>query len=235
MSYNPNRISDNHLEQQTRSTQDLNFDGAAIQQRYNPQPSTVGYGDMANIANLQICPPNPLVPQLQSFHGDIASNELDPFIFDLLKKPQERLFLLKVELEIEEFIKNTERFRLGFPSTNSYQRLMIHRLAPYYKLNHFHDGLRKGVYVCKTDSTQMPETRLTNVDISEKTEESPSNPTIQPQFKIMRRSTGSGSVSPRSTEDSKNNTERKNMTLEERKTAYEEARARIFQGIEENP
>ncbi|KAG1458396.1 hypothetical protein G6F56_006405 [Rhizopus delemar] len=116
---------------------------------------------------------------------------------------------------------------------NSYQRLMIHKLAPYYKLNHFHDGMRKGVYVCKTDITALPEIRLLNIDVSEKTEEPLQNPTPPPQFKIMRRSTGSGSVSPRSTDDSKNNTERKNMTLEERKTAYEEARARIFQGVEE--
>lgn len=54
----------------------------------------------------------------------------------------------------------------------------------------------------------------------------------------MRRTTGSGSVSPRSLlsageEQAKNMIDRKNMTLEERKTAYEEARARIFQDLEE--
>lgn len=87
-----------------------------------------------------------------------------------------------------------------------------------------------------------PEVRLLNIDVSEKTEEQQAQPTPMPapQFKIMRRSAGSGSISPRSAssageDQSKNNAiDRKNMTLEERKTAYEEARARIFQGLEEN-
>lgn len=55
-----------------------------------------------------------------------------------------------------------------------------------------------------------------------------------PQFKIMRREPGSSGSSPRSANNANDSEEqakldRKNMTYEERKTAYEEARARIFQ------
>jgi hypothetical protein len=53
--------------------------------------------------------------------------------------------------------------------------------------------------------------------------------TTPPQFKIMRRSAGSSPNSRNSGQDQK--ADRKNLTLEERKTAYEEARARIFQDM----
>ncbi|EIE82770.1 hypothetical protein RO3G_07475 [Rhizopus delemar RA 99-880] len=94
-------------------------------------------------------------PALQPFNDAIVPTEPDEFILDLLKKPQERLFLLKLELDLEEFIKDKRRFRLDFSNMNSYQRLMIHKLAPYYKLNHFHDSLTRGVYVCKTVITEL--------------------------------------------------------------------------------
>ncbi|KAG0736621.1 hypothetical protein G6F57_001756 [Rhizopus arrhizus] len=216
MSYNNYQYDNNHSQQQTSSHFALN-----------------------NYNQCDIYYPSILTPALQPFNDPIVPTEPDEFILDLLKKPQERLFLLKLELDIEEFIKDKRRFRLDFPNMNSYQRLMIHKLASYYKLNHFHDGLTRGVYVCKTVITEFPLVRLLDIDMSEKTEgrEQP-NSSSMPQFKIMRRSTGPGSTSSRSSssageDKSKNGTaDRKNMTLEERQTAYEKARARIFQDLE---
>ncbi|KAI8378923.1 single-stranded nucleic acid binding R3H [Blakeslea trispora] len=92
---------------------------------------------------------------IQEFNDPVVPTEPDQFIIDLLKKPQERLFLLKLELEFEAFIKDSSKLRLDLPNMNSYQRLMIHKLAPYYKLNHYHDAMRKGVYVCKTNRTEL--------------------------------------------------------------------------------
>ncbi|KAG0750062.1 hypothetical protein G6F16_001784 [Rhizopus arrhizus] len=255
MSNNYNRNDNEYPQQQQQQQQPrpsyiLNpYSSVPVNHQHNfYYPSTVNNGNSAYVFDPQnyhpIIQQPSAVPQpcLQKFNDEVIPNEPDEFILDLLKKPQERLFLLKLELEFETFIKDKQRFRLDFPSMNSYQRLMIHRLAPYYKLNHFHDGMRKGVYVCKTDITELPEIRLLNIDVSEKTEEQQTQPAPMPapQFKIMRRSAGSGSISPRSAssageDQSKNNAiDRKNMTLEERKTAYEEARARIFQGLEEN-
>ncbi|KAI8996806.1 single-stranded nucleic acid binding R3H [Pilobolus umbonatus] len=94
-------------------------------------------------------------PTLQQFTDEVIQTEPDEFIIDLLKKPQERLFLLKLEMEIEGFIKDEQRLRFDFPGMNSYQRLMVHKLAPYYKLNHYHDAMRKAVYVCKTVVTEL--------------------------------------------------------------------------------
>lgn len=47
------------------------------------------------------------------------------------------------------------KLRLDLPGMNSYQRLMVHKLAPYYKLNHYHDAMKKSVYVCKTFITEL--------------------------------------------------------------------------------
>lgn len=195
-------------------------------------------------------------PSLQPFNDPIVPTEPDEFIVDLLRKPQERLFLLKLELELEAFIKEKEKLRLDLPCMNSYQRLMVHKLAPYYKLNHYHDAMRKAVYVCRTFITELPTVRLQDVRLDDinndasnrenndsnssnsnsgqQGEDSNSSSTAQPtpQFKIMRRSAGSSPSSRNATTEDASKETRKNMTFEERKTAYEEARARIFQDLE---
>ncbi|KAI8364860.1 single-stranded nucleic acid binding R3H [Choanephora cucurbitarum] len=175
-------------------------------------------------------------PTIQEFNDPVVPTEPDQFIIDLLKKPQERLFLLKLELEFEGFIKDSSKLRLDLPNMNSYQRLMVHKLAPYYKLNHYHNAMRKGVYVCKTTITELPSIRLLDIDTNPETEaDKPNANDPQPQFKIMRRSAGSNSPSSRNSSNTGEDSfkaDRKNMTLEERRTAYEEARARIFQDLE---
>ena len=86
-------------------------------------------------------------------------------------------------------------------------------------------------------SSNSPVVRF--ADLIEKEEE----PVITtPKFQIMRRlSSGrkhrNGDVFPADSNlssDSKSALDRKQMTLEERKVAYEEARARIFQDFESN-
>lgn len=47
-------------------------------------------------------------PSLQQFSDPVVPTEPDEFIIDLLRKPQQRLFLLKLELEIEAFIKDEQ-------------------------------------------------------------------------------------------------------------------------------
>ncbi|KAI9019198.1 single-stranded nucleic acid binding R3H [Phycomyces nitens] len=85
----------------------------------------------------------------------VESQELDEFIFELLKKPQERIFLLKLENDLEAFINNYQMYRLDLPQMNSYQRRMVHKVAPYFKLSHFHDPNRKSVYLCKNQYTEL--------------------------------------------------------------------------------
>ncbi|KAG0168307.1 R3H domain-containing protein 1 [Apophysomyces sp. BC1034] len=147
-----------------------------------------------------------------------TSNELDEFILGLLKKPQERIFLLKLEQDLEAFINNYQLYRLDLPQMNSYQRLMVHKVAPYFKLSHFYDPNRQSVFLCKNPYTELPSVRFP--DLVEQDQESEETP----KFRIMRRSPlpHAHGAKRLAQED------RKPMTYEERKAAYEEARARIF-------
>ncbi|KAI9264187.1 single-stranded nucleic acid binding R3H [Phascolomyces articulosus] len=93
-------------------------------------------------------------PQQESESNE-ANNTLDTFILSLLKKPQERIFLLKLEKDLEDFINNHQVYRLDLPQMNSYQRLMVHKVAPYFKLSHFAEPVRKSVFLCKNAQTAM--------------------------------------------------------------------------------
>lgn len=190
-------------------------------------------------------PPPYLQQQQQQLMADDSefSDELDPFIVDVLKKQQERIFLLKLEKELEAFISNPQLYRLDLPQMNSYQRLLVHKVAPYFKLSHFYEPMRKSVTLCKNPKTAIPETSFAQL-VEPETKEQPDS---APKFKIMRRrsqdksSNGNGprgrhspmSSSSSGTATSKDGVDRKNMTYEERKAAYEEARARIFKDLEE--
>ncbi|KAI9302704.1 single-stranded nucleic acid binding R3H [Cunninghamella echinulata] len=80
---------------------------------------------------------------------------LDEFIIELLSKPAERLFLLKLEQDLIQFVKNHQMYRLDLPGMNSYQRLMIHKVAPYFNLSHFYDPARQAIFLCKNPYTDV--------------------------------------------------------------------------------
>ena len=46
-------------------------------------------------------------------------------------------------------------YRLDLPQMNSYQRLMVHKVAPYFNLSHFAEPIRKSVFLCKNPRTAM--------------------------------------------------------------------------------
>jgi hypothetical protein len=87
----------------------------------------------------------------------------------------------------------------------------------------------------KEDSSNINDTNTNtpNNELTASAEENTLNTEPPPQFKIMRRSAGSSPSNSNNSKDNKDDPQsRKNMTFEERKSAYEEARARIFQNLE---
>lgn len=83
----------------------------------NPQPSFYNAGGNThnNLNNAIMNEPSVYYQQtqtyqphatMQQFNDPVVPTEPDEFILDLLRKPQERLFLLKLELEVEAFIKD---------------------------------------------------------------------------------------------------------------------------------
>lgn len=86
----------------------------AMQNRAYQQPIILSPSSMGQQSTPLQQPPLPPPPhylqQQQQLMGDESefSDELDPFIVDVLKKQQERIFLLKLEKELEAFINNSQ-------------------------------------------------------------------------------------------------------------------------------
>ncbi|CAB4379057.1 unnamed protein product [Rhizophagus irregularis] len=170
-----------------------------------------------------------LTPEQAAHLGEIDFNTgLDGFLLAALKNQKDRLFLLKLDQEMERFIKEKNRTRLEFPPMNSYQRLIVHRVAQYFKLSHVVDTSGKAVVLYKSAETQIPILRFS--DLLEQEEEKP-----EKSVKIMRRQQTHPQGQLRSTGDSDSNSEgeRKILTIEEREAAYQKARARIFKDLEQ--
>ncbi|BGP59314.1 hypothetical protein NBRC10512v2_000608 [Rhodotorula toruloides] len=70
--------------------------------------------------------------------GDDEQPPLDKVLRDGLQNPRDRLLLLRAEVEMERFVANSSVTRLPLapphfqPGLNSYQRLLIHRLADMF-------------------------------------------------------------------------------------------------------
>ncbi|CAG8450738.1 5772_t:CDS:2 [Funneliformis caledonium] len=169
-----------------------------------------------------------LTPEQAAHLGEIDFNTgLDGFLLAALKNPKDRLFLLKLDREMERFIKEKNRTRLEFPPMNSYQRLIVHRVAQYFKLSHVVDTSGKAVVLYKSAETQIPILRFS--DLLEQEEEKP-----EKSVKIMRRQQSHPQGQLRSGDsDSNSEGERKLLTIEEREAAYQKARARIFKDLEQ--
>ncbi|KDQ61389.1 hypothetical protein JAAARDRAFT_30816 [Jaapia argillacea MUCL 33604] len=177
-----------------------------------------------------------------------SSTDADPSIVEALRS-KDRLFVLKLGEQMERLLMERLPQIDVLPST-SYQRLLVHRCAAYYKLRPENDPTSKGLIVTATIESKVPCRRLCDLV--------PVEPPPQPAFKIMRRAsrerfrskphsqagsvTGddadfsdieaseNGSLGGRS---NMTGTSKKHMTIEEREAAYNEARSRIFMDFEE--
>ncbi|KAI8049560.1 single-stranded nucleic acid binding R3H [Syncephalis plumigaleata] len=72
---------------------------------------------------------------------------MDAFLLTALNNPRDRIFLLKLDKDMEQFILDTSRTRLEFPPLNSYQRLIIHKVAAYFNISHSVEPNKKSVVI----------------------------------------------------------------------------------------
>eukprot|EP00029_Vermamoeba_vermiformis_P008003 TRINITY_DN3623_c0_g3_i1.p1 TRINITY_DN3623_c0_g3~~TRINITY_DN3623_c0_g3_i1.p1 ORF type:complete len:523 (+),score=157.12 TRINITY_DN3623_c0_g3_i1:81-1649(+) len=61
---------------------------------------------------------------------------LDEFLMTALRSVKDRPALLKIELEIERFVQDTSQSHVTFPPMSSYHRLMVHKAAHHWGLQH---------------------------------------------------------------------------------------------------
>ncbi|XP_044239207.1 cAMP-regulated phosphoprotein 21 isoform X9 [Ursus americanus] len=156
-------------------------------------------------------------------YTDSTGIDLHEFLINTLKNnSRDRMILLKMEQEIIDFIGDNNNHYKKFPQMSSYQRMLVHRVAAYFGLDHNVDQTGKSVIINKTSSTRIPEQRFCEHLKDEKGEES------QKRF-ILKRDNSSIDK-----EDNQQNRmhpfrdDRRSKSIEEREEEYQRVRERIF-------
>ncbi|XP_059878129.1 cAMP-regulated phosphoprotein 21 isoform X9 [Delphinus delphis] len=106
-------------------------------------------------------------------YTDSTGIDLHEFLINTLKNnSRDRMILLKMEQEIIDFIGDNNNHYKKFPQMSSYQRMLVHRVAAYFGLDHNVDQTGKSVIINKTSNTRIPEQRFCEHLKDEKGEES---------------------------------------------------------------
>ncbi|XP_072328539.1 R3H domain-containing protein 1-like isoform X3 [Scyliorhinus torazame] len=94
-------------------------------------------------------------------YTDSTGIDLHEFLVNTLKNnPRDRMMLLKLEQEILDFISNNNIQYRKFPPMTSYHRMLLHRVAAYFGLDHNVDQTGKAVIINKTSNTRIPDQRF---------------------------------------------------------------------------
>ncbi|KAJ8570310.1 hypothetical protein K7X08_037282 [Anisodus acutangulus] len=150
---------------------------------------------------------------------------VDPFLVEALQNPRHRLTILRMELDIQKFLQNSDMQQFEFPHfPTSYLRLAAHRVAQHYGLqtmvqDNVVDGQGAKILVTRKPESKYPAVRLSDV---------PPKQSENDKYKKMKIV-----IQPRpsnsSSKDSESGEKRSPVrTVEERKEEYDRARARIF-------
>ncbi|NXH86222.1 R3HD1 protein, partial [Edolisoma coerulescens] len=154
-------------------------------------------------------------------YTDSTGIDLHEFLVNTLKNnPRDRMMLLKLEQEILDFIGNNELPRKKFPPMTSYHRMLLHRVAAYFGLEHNVDQSGKSVIVNKTSNTRIPDQKFCEHIKDEKSDD------FQKRY-ILKRDNSSldkddNQMRIRLKDD------RRSKSIEEREEEYQRARERIF-------
>ncbi|CAB1328594.1 unnamed protein product [Coregonus sp. 'balchen'] len=79
-------------------------------------------------------------------YTDSTGIDIHEFLVNTLKNnPRDRMMLLKLEQDILDFISNNESQKRKFPPMTSYHRMLLHRVAAYFGLDHNVDQTGKSM------------------------------------------------------------------------------------------
>ncbi|CAM8966727.1 unnamed protein product [Rhodiola kirilowii] len=158
-----------------------------------------------------------------------ALNQVDQFLREALQNPRERLSVLRIEQDVEKFIRNPKQQQLEFQHLpTSYLRLAAHRVAQHYSLQSMvlvdeslPDGSGSRIIVTKTPECRLPKVRLADIPLS-----LPSDGSDLVKVAIKQRPQRRSQASNSGNSDSLKSNNSK--SVEERNEEYNRARARIF-------
>ncbi|XP_018553050.1 cAMP-regulated phosphoprotein 21 isoform X3 [Lates calcarifer] len=150
-------------------------------------------------------------------YTDSTGIDLHQFIIDTLNSnPRDRMMLIKLEQDMIDFITSNSPFK-KFPHMSSYHRMLVHRVAAYFGMEHNVDQTGKSVIINRTSNTRIPEQRFLDEVHKDKTEE------IHCWKIILKRDNSSDDQTRHHPLR-----EKQSKSMEEREEEYQRARDRIF-------
>ncbi|XP_062975301.1 R3H domain-containing protein 2 isoform X2 [Elgaria multicarinata webbii] len=154
-------------------------------------------------------------------YTDSTGIDLHEFLVNTLKKnPRDRMMLLKLEQEILEFINDNNNQFKKFPQMTSYHRMLLHRVAAYFGMDHNVDQTGKAVIINKTGNTRIPEQRFSEHIKDEKSSEFPQRFILKRDDTSIDRDDNQIRIP---LQDG-----RRSKSIEEREEEYQRVRERIF-------
>ncbi|XP_078537930.1 R3H domain-containing protein 1 isoform X11 [Lissotriton helveticus] len=154
-------------------------------------------------------------------YTDSTGIDLHEFLVNALKTNlRDRMMLLKLEQEILDFIGTNEIQRKKFPPMTSYHRMLLHRVAAYFGLDHNVDQSGKSVIVNKTGNTRIPDQKFCEHVKDDKGVD------FQKRYILKRDSSSLDKDDAQMRMRLKD--DRRSKSIEEREEEYQRARERIF-------
>ncbi|XP_051172689.1 R3H domain-containing protein 1 isoform X1 [Leptopilina boulardi] len=158
-------------------------------------------------------------------YTDSTGIDLEQFIAETINRNQkDRTVLLKIEKDLIEFAKDRQKVCHKFPNMSSYNRMLVHRVAAYFGMEHNVDQSGLCVIVTRTKNMRIPDTRFKqhirdDLILSE-----------EPRRSILKRDSSSfeDSFNFKSPDRLSGEYCRRSKSFEEREEEYERARQRIF-------
>ena len=199
-----------------------------------PQSGASGQQQPAgNTQNLTLVP-NAVPSDYTSVYGQHPDEKL----LEAMQSPKDRLFLLRLEQDVINFVQTSKEPYMDLPPNNSFCRMLTHKLADYYHMTHSFEAVQGAVRIYRTPFCRVPPSLASIVESTTNSNNNTPPPAVLPK-KIMRRGEDDGS-GPASTNQSKATSEvgsdgkektaptKEKLTREEREEAYNRARERIF-------
>ncbi|XP_074603300.1 R3H domain containing protein encore isoform X2 [Brevipalpus obovatus] len=160
----------------------------------------------------------------------------------LQKNQKDRIHLLKIEKDLSDLVKDGERHQNKFEPMSSYHRMLVHRVAAFFGMEHNVDSTGNSVVVNKTPNTRLPDFKFSEyLKENDLCSQEPKKSILKRESSSFddatkdrkerspdRRSGGlvSGTLGSGSLSSAKT---RRSKSFEEREVQYEKARARIFE------
>nr|XP_043870155.1 R3H domain-containing protein 1-like isoform X4 [Solea senegalensis] len=154
-------------------------------------------------------------------YTDSTGIDLHEFLVNTLKSnPRDRIMLLKLEQDILDFISNNDSQKRKFPPMTAYHRMLLHRVAAYFGMDHNVDPSGKSVVINKTTNTRIPDQKFSEHIKDDRVDD------FQKRY-ILKRDNSSFDR-----EDSairmRLKADKRSKSMEEREEEYQRARERIF-------